>query len=107
MIKSYGLKIVLIGTMILLIFGVFNLPYGFYDLLRDSVFWGSIYIIYKIKDINEDHILIFIILFGLGLIIFNPILKLELTKGIWIVIDILYALIYGLFYLYCINHDYI
>lgn len=107
MIKRYGLKIVLIVTMVLLIFGVFNLPYGFYDFLKDSVFWGSIYIIYKIKDINERNVLIFIILFGIGIVIFNPILKVELSKGIWIVIDVLYTMIYGLFYLYCIKHDYI
>jgi hypothetical protein len=40
MLNSYILKSVLIGTMVLLIFGIFNLPYGFYDLLRDSVFFG-------------------------------------------------------------------
>lgn len=107
MLKSYILKIVLIGTMVLLVFGMFNLPYGFYDLLRDSVFWGSIYIIYKIKDIKEEYIIVFILLFGSSLILFNPVIKFELTKGVWFFIDIAYALIYGLFYLYCINHDYI
>jgi len=107
MLNSYILKSVLIGTMVLLIFGIFNLPYGFYDLLRDTVFWGSIYILYKIKNIQENNISIFIILFIISLVIFNPIMKFELSKGLWIIIDISYALIYGVFYLYCIKHDYI
>jgi hypothetical protein len=107
MLNSYILKSVLIGTMVLLIFGIFNLPYGFYNLLRDLVFWSSIYILYKVKDIQENHIFIFIILFIISIIIFNPIIKLELSKGLWTIIDITYALIYGVFYLYCIKHDYI
>lgn len=107
MLKSYILKVVLIGTMVLLIFGLFDLPYGFYDLLRDSVFWGSLYIIYKIKDIREEYIIVFLILFGLSIILFNPVMKFEFSKGIWNVVDVIYALIYGMFYLYCIEHDFI
>lgn len=106
MLNSYILKSVLIGIMVLLIFGIFKLPYGFYDLLRDCVFWGSIYILYKIKDIQENNISIFIILFIFSVIIFNPIIALELSRGLWIIIDIVYALIFGIFYLFCIKYDY-
>lgn len=107
MLNGYILKSVLIGTMVLLVFGIFNLPYGFYELLRDCVFWGSIYILFKLRDINENNIIVFSILFIIGCIIFNPIMKIQLDKGLWIIIDVIYAFIYGVFYLYCIKHDYI
>ena len=107
MLDNYVLKCVLVGIMVLLVFGVFNLPYGFYDLLRNSIFWGSIYIVYKIKDIQENHIVVFIALFVISGIVFNPVLKFELSKSIWVLVDIVFALIYGIFYLYCIKNDYI
>lgn len=107
MLDNYVLKSVLVGIIILLVFGVFNLPYGFYDFLRNSIFWGSIYIVYKIKDIQENHILTFIMLFIVSGIVFNPIFKIELSKGIWVLVDIAFALIYGVFYLYCIKNDHI
>jgi hypothetical protein len=107
MLNGYILKSVLIGTMVLLVFGIFNLPYGFYELLRDCVFWGSIYILIKLRNINENNIAVFALLFIGGCIIFNPFMEFQLDKGIWVVIDIVYALVYGVFYLYCIKHDYI
>jgi len=107
MLNGYILKSVLIGTMVLLIFSVFNLPYGFYELLRDCVFWGSIYILFKMRNINENNILVFSALFIIGCIIFNPIMKIQFDKNVWIVINVIYALIYLVFYLYCIKHDYI
>jgi hypothetical protein len=76
----------------LLILALFNLPIGYYTFLRIVVTIGAITIV-----INEfrDGFKIWVILFGLTAILFNPLIPVYLhDKSIWMPIDIAVAVLF-------------
>jgi len=78
-------KPVLFITSAMLFIGIFNLPYGYYTLLRIvacAVFIWAALISY---EKNKESVLpwIFIII----AILFNPIIKIHLQKEVWAVVD--------------------
>lgn len=71
--------------------GIFSWPYVFYQLLRLGIFLVSIFFAYNLYESKKrSQALVFLIL---G-IVFNPFVPLYLSKPVWIVIDIVSALIY-------------
>ena len=88
----------LIPAIFLVIAPLVKFPYGFYVLLRLIVSVSSAVIIYRsyndTKSINPT-----IIIYGLILLIFNPIIPVHLSREIWLPIDFLVAAIYGYSYL--------
>jgi len=88
----------LIPAIFLVIAPLVKFPYGFYVLLRLIVSVSSAVIIYRsyndTKSINPT-----IIVYGLILLIFNPIIPVHLSREIWLPIDFLVAAIYGYSYL--------
>jgi len=87
-----------IPAIFLFIAPLVKFPYGFYVLLRLIVSVSSGVIIYRsyndTKSINPT-----IIVYGLILLIFNPIIPVHLSREIWLPIDFLVAAIYGYSYL--------
>ena len=76
----------------MLLFGILQLPYGYYTLLRISItVIAGINIITNID--KEDKI--WAIVFALIAILFNPFIPIYLDKSIWIVIDLIIAGIFG------------
>ena len=77
-------------TAAMLFFGAAPLPYGYYMLLRIIVtgvlIWASI-----IAHERKREVLPWI--YGLGAILFNPIIKIYLPKEFWAVIDIGFAIL--------------
>ena len=72
---------------ILLFLGIFSLPYDYYKLLRVIVFISALYLISQNKN---EWVYIFL---GIA-ILFNPLLPIYLSKGIWIPIDIVVGILY-------------
>lgn len=72
---------------ILLFLAVFSLPYDYYTLLRVTVFISALYIMGQNKN---EWLYIFL---GIA-ILFNPIIPIYLSKGIWIPIDITVSILY-------------
>ncbi len=86
-------KIFAICTVLLLI-AVVNMPSGYYTFLRIAVTFGAVLASYNEydKDIN-----IWVIIFGLIAILYNPFIPIYFYyKGIWIYINIITAVLFGI-----------
>ncbi|WP_394369783.1 DUF6804 family protein [Candidatus Kaistella beijingensis] len=65
--------------------GIFSLPYGFYTFLRLAVSTSSIIFIFKNQKNGIDF---WNIIFGIMLLLFNPLFPVYLhQKTAWIIID--------------------
>lgn|SRR5690625_1743905 len=78
------------GAIVLLIVGVLPMPYGYYTFLRIII--TIIFIWSSVVAFDRDLATSKWIYVGIA-ILFNPIIPIHLTKDIWIVIDIITALI--------------
>lgn len=86
-------KLLIVGSGFLVL-GIFDLPIGYYTFLRVVITIISLLII--INE-NKTKIDFWKIIFLVILILFNPIIPIYLyNKGIWIVIDIIVALLFFL-----------
>lgn len=87
------LFIFLLPAVFLIIAPLTKLPYGFYTFLRLVVFVSAIIIIYQsynsTKFLNST-----IFIFGLIIILFNPIIPVHLPREFWLPIDFITAGIY-------------
>ena len=76
-----------------LILAVFPLPIGYYTLLRILVSIGAV--IFLVKEFKGEFEL-WIIVFGIMLIVFNPLIPIYLySKALWIPIDLAAAGIFA------------
>lgn len=86
------MKSILIISSVLLLFAIAPLPIGYYTLLRIVISFSAAFVIFN--EI-EKGISVWIILFGLIAILFNPISPIYLhDKNSWIPLDIASALIF-------------
>mgnify|MGYP001081088482 CR=1 FL=1 len=86
------MKILKLITAGLLIFAIFPLPYGYYQFLRLFVAIASgISAFVAYEDKNQGLAIIFAIV----LILFNPLIPIYLSKEIWIPIDIIVGIFFG------------
>lgn len=75
------IKIIISG---LLFIAILSLPYGYYQFLRIAVFIAIIYFLLMEYALNNKWLLPIYAAIG---ILFNPIIPIYLTKGMWIYID--------------------
>lgn len=75
----------------------FNLNYNYYEFLRYSVTSFSIWTAFRIKQISPQNI--FILIFSIIAVIYNPIAKLSFDKDVWQIIDII-VLVFFISYFY-------
>ena len=75
---------------IMLIIAVFPLPYGYYTALRILVLVVSCYSGYKAYQWKRTWA---IWLFVALAVLFNPVIRVAFTKGIWQVLDVIAALV--------------
>ena len=74
----------------LLLLAVFNLPIGYFEMLRIVIFLGAIFIV--IENLKITH---WLLIFILITILFNPIFPIYFyDKKIWIPIDVVCALLF-------------
>ena len=91
--KKWSIYIYPLIALLLVIGGIFHIEYSFYIFLRVIVFIAAIYLIYLHIKLYKMRS-IFIYLFILTALIFNPIIMFKFKKGIWTVIDIIAAIIF-------------
>jgi hypothetical protein len=71
---------------IFLILSIFNMPYGYYTLLRLIVTVGSVaYCVQFLEKKNMNMVY----LFGFIAILFNPLIPVYLNKETWLIIDLI------------------
>lgn len=66
-------------------------PYGYYLLLRIVVFSIFVYLFYNAYHIQNDKHLW---LYGISGIIYNPFLRIHLTRSLWSIVNILTVIIF-------------
>lgn len=87
------MKALLLICSVLLLLALADLPIGYYTLLRIVVAIGAVAVIVREY---EDKINLWILIFGLIAIIFNPLIPVYLTdKSAWVPIDIIAAILFG------------
>lgn len=87
-------KPAIIASILLLLLAIFPLPYGFYTLLRILVCLTAGFLAwfcYGGKKIKWAWIMGFIAL------LFNPLIPISLGKGLWVLIDLTVAIVFGVF----------
>jgi len=75
---------------VLLVLAIPDLPYGYYRFLRWVICAGSIYHAYLSYETEKKF---WIILYAIIAILFNPIIPIYLDKNIWVVIDMIVAIL--------------
>lgn len=89
MIKKINVDLVKLIAAIILFICPFDMLYWFYDIVRTLALIGFSFLAYDtLKKKRNIEAVIFICL----AILFQPILKIHLTKAIWIVIDLIVAI---------------
>ena len=78
---------------VMLLVAVADLPYGYYQLLRWATCGVAVFVAFRAYKVGKTWITW---LFGLIVVLFNPIVPIHLTKEIWRPIDLASAIIFGL-----------
>lgn len=81
------------GPVLLLGVALFDLPYGYYRLLRVAIFLAALF---HLQVSNERSEYVWVWVFGAVAVIYNPIATLSLGKPIWIPVNLATILIFGL-----------
>jgi hypothetical protein len=78
-------------TAVMLLVGIFSLPYGYFQVLRWIVCGISIYLMYLAVKYKESWIAA---IFGVMSILFNPIFTIHFEKSVWQWIDAVCASVF-------------
>lgn len=81
-------KIIFLVTAGLLLIGVFNLPYAYYGFLKFAVSAAAIALIIRAVKIGQHG---WTVLGGLALLGFFPLFGVTHDKGVWVFIDLAFA----------------
>jgi hypothetical protein len=86
--KNNTIEIVKGIIAVLLLLCLIDADYGFYQAMRTLVSFGFAFLAYNYyKSGDETNAIVFLCL----LIVFQPLLRIGLGRGIWIVVDVLVA----------------
>jgi hypothetical protein len=83
-------KIIKISLACLFILCLFDMPYGFYQLVRFLGMIGFAILAYKAKEHKDSF---YIVVWLASAILINPFLKIFLGREIWNIIDIIWAIV--------------
>ena len=92
--KNISIKPPIIASIVLLLLAIMPLPYGYYTLLRLVVCFTAVFLVwlsYKKQRIKWAWIMGFIAL------ICNPVVPIYFAREIWIAIDLIVAVIFGIY----------
>ncbi|HMI05733.1 MAG TPA: DUF6804 family protein [Pedobacter sp.] len=82
---------------VILIIGIFKMPYGYYQFLRVFVIIGCLFILSTVANSEYKYIsLVYVVL----IIIFNPIFKLGFSKNEWKYVDGICALVMAVLFVF-------
>ncbi len=78
-------------TGVMLLIAILPLPYGYYILLRWAVCLSAIFSIWVFAGLGKKS---WLLLMAIIALLFNPIVPVYLTKGTWVIIDLVAALLF-------------
>lgn len=84
------MRIIKIILAILLLLCLFNMPYGFYNLVRFASLIGFALIAYDYYTKKQESLAI---TFGALTLLFQPFFKIALGRGLWATVDIAVAIL--------------
>jgi len=94
--KNISIKPAIIASIVLLLLAILPWPYGYYTLLRLVVCFTAAFLgwfSYKKQRIRWVWIMSFIAL------VFNPFVPLHFGRELWLMVDIIAAILFGVFLL--------
>lgn len=74
----------------ILLLCLFNMPYGYYALVRFVAAIGFVYIAYKYYEMKKEKL---VWTFGALALLFQPLAKIPLGKDIWNLVDVAVAIL--------------
>lgn len=92
--KNISIKPAIITSIVLLLLAILPWPYGYYTLLRLVVCFTAAFLAwfsYKKQIIRWAWIM------GLLVLVFNPVIPLYFGREFWIFVDLIVAVIFGIF----------
>jgi hypothetical protein len=69
-------------------------PYGYFTLLRLVVCIAALWLAYLDYQ-REDEVGLWVLVLGVGAILFNPVVPVHLTRDIWFFLDLGMAVLFG------------
>lgn len=94
MSKSISIKPPAVASIIMLLLAIFPLPYGYYALLRLVVCFTGIFLAWHSYRMQKIP---WVWAMGLIALVFNPVIPLHLDRGLWLIVDIVVAVVLGVF----------
>ena len=85
--REYGHPAVWLAPAVLLVLAVFPLPYGYYTLLRICICGASAYLAFQAWE-RESSVGLWVVVFAVLAVLYNPLVPVYLTKGIWAFINL-------------------
>ncbi len=82
--------IIKIGLIVLFLLALFEMPYWYYQVVR---IFGSIGLGYLAWCDYKSEIQFTPIIFGIGAVLFNPLIKIAFGRTAWHAVDVLFAVI--------------
>lgn len=86
-----NLKTAQLIAIAMLLLALLPMPYGYYTLLRIAICAFSVYLVYRIW---QKNIQLWLWIFIIIAILFNPIIPIYLSRGLWALIDITVAVVF-------------
>lgn len=100
--STSALKNYLFIACVLLLIAVAPMPYGYYQFIRIAITLVASINAFKLNNKNKS---LLFVAFVSVIILYNPILTIHFSKSIWIPINLLTALFFGMFALLHKNKD--
>ena len=94
MSKSISIKPPAVASIIMLLLAIFPLPYGYYALLRLVVCFTGIFLAWHSYRMQKIP---WVWAMGLIALLFNPVIPVYLGRGLWLIVDIVVAVVLGIF----------
>lgn len=92
--QNKAAKIVCILSAIVLVLAIPDWQYGYYEILRWLVFLSSIFVSYWYYSTESGSKVVWILLFSVTAVLFNPIAPITLDKATWVVLDMVTAMLF-------------
>lgn len=91
------IRILSLGSAVLLFLGVMEFPYGYYTFLRIFICIFSAFLVLTLSRLKNDRAKPFLIVFVIIAILWNPLIPVYLSKAVWIPLDLIGGLIFLIF----------
>ncbi len=93
-----------IVSLLLIVATLFKLPYGFYMFLKIVVTGYCIYEIYQLYQIYKNNLNYYII-YVLIAVLYNPIIRIQLNKPLWNIINIITIVLFWVSYIFIFKRN--